>query len=115
MGEAVTVLARRRTGAGGRSPLNETGALTGPRRRTAGPGPLLPQCHGPGPRHSRQPWDRGAGALAGAGLRDRGDGGQLGPAAGTALRQAMPMIFERIGAADATGMAENWLARPRPG
>jgi DNA-binding SARP family transcriptional activator len=105
LGEAVTVLREIGDRGAEAEALTETGALHLARGE---PGPAR-DCYRQALDLARavgSPWDE-AGALAGLAYCDRADG-QLGPAA-AGLRQAM-QIFERIGAADATGLAAELAA-----
>jgi DNA-binding SARP family transcriptional activator/tetratricopeptide (TPR) repeat protein len=108
LGEAVTVLREIGDRGAESEALTETGALHLARGE---PGPAR-DCYRQALDLARavgSPWDE-ARALAGLAYCDRADG-QLGPAA-AGLRQAR-QIFERIGAADAAGLAAELAALTR--
>jgi DNA-binding SARP family transcriptional activator/tetratricopeptide (TPR) repeat protein len=110
LGEAVAVLREIGDRGAEAEALNETGALQLARGE---PGPAR-DCHQQALELARavgSPWDE-AGALAGLARCDRADGRPAAAAAG--LREA-ERIFERIGAADAAGLAAELDALTRAG
>jgi DNA-binding SARP family transcriptional activator/tetratricopeptide (TPR) repeat protein len=110
LGEAVAVLREIGDRGAEAEALNETGALHLAR---GAPGPAR-DCHEQALELARavgSPWDE-AGALAGLARCDRADGRLAAAAAGL---RAAELIFERIGAADAAGLAAELEALTRAG